>query len=510
MKFHVLAVLLAAAAPLAAQTPTPIDSVQVAGGLTRPIWYGQAPVYDTRNFAVEQKLCNIWIFKNGVKQSPAFLNITSKIISSGNERGLLGLAFDPDYQNNHFFYVQYNRVGDGATIVERYTAIDADNADPNSGLVIVGPISDPQNNHNGGNIAFGPDGKLYLGLGDGGSENDTGTGHPSEGLGQNHATMWAKMHRINSDGTIPGDNPFLSDASFPPSTWDWGMRNPWRWSFDKETGDLWIGDVGQDQHEEIDFELAGDGGRNYGWRCMEGFSCTGLSGCTCNAAGLTLPVFDYPHSGGKCSITGGFMYRGQALPDWNGTYWYGDYCTGQVWSLVYNGVVATVTERTAALDTGDGGPKLTSLTSFGQDNTGELYLVFQGGLIRQIIPAGPFKGLGNALAGVSGKPVLWGEGPLTTGSAGALDFKNVAPSAVGQLFVSLAPGAAPFKGGVLVAVPIVVSLPIFSDGTGAAQLAWASWPTVPSATTIVFQAGFSDPAAIKGVSLTNALQALTP
>jgi Glucose / Sorbosone dehydrogenase len=298
------------------------------------------------------------------------------------------------------------------------------------------------------------------------------------------------------------------------SIWDIGMRNPWRWSFDRLTGDLWIADVGQDAHEEIDFEPAGSGGHNYGWRCMEGFSCTGLTGCTCNAANLTLPIYDYPHSGGKCSVTGGFVYRGSALTGWDGVYFFADYCTAQVWSLVYNGVSAVVTERTAELAPG-GGLALNLITSFGQDNDSELYICDQGsgaanGEIFAIVPDGPFTDLGHALAGVNGPPVLAGVGTLKTGSVGAFNVSQAKASTTGLLFIALGQGAANYKGGTLVAFPPITLVPLATTTAGSLQLGWASWPPMPSATTIVLQGAFSDAAAVHGVSLTNGLKAVTP
>ena len=498
-----------------AQTPTPLHTEQLFAASAKPLWIGQAPGDDTRLYVVEQKEADIEVYVNGVKNAVPFLDLTAKVNISGNERGLLGFAFHPDFAENGFVYVDYTAIGTGSpTVVERYTVIDADTADPNSGFPVFTSSADPQSNHNGGNIVFGPDDKLYIGLGDGGNFNDTGTGHVPGGNAQAHGVDWGKMHRINDDGSTPSDNPFLGDTSFLGTIWDYGVRNPWRWSFDRETGDLWIADVGQDAFEEINFEAAGTGGLNYGWRCMEGFACTGLSGCTCNDASLTLPIHDYNHGGGKCSVTGGYVYRGDALPDWNGVYFFADYCTGQIWSLVYDGVSATVTERTAELAPG-GGQSIDFVTSFGEDNHAELYICDQGsagtnGELYKVVPGGPFTGLGHALAGAAGKPVLWGEGTLQTGSPGALNFRSVAPSATGLLFISLVEGAAAFKGGVLVTIPLLALVPVASNGSGELQLAWPSWPAVPSGTTIVFQAGFSDAAAIKGVSLTNGLRALTP
>jgi glucose/arabinose dehydrogenase len=515
MRYPIVATLLASgllAAALPAQTPTPLHSVLVASALAKPLWAGQAPGDATRVYVLEQKQADIEVLVNGVMNAVPFLDLTGKVGTSGNEQGLLGLAFHPDFANNKFFYVNYTRATDFATVVERYTAIDADTADATSGVVVFGPITQPQSNHNGGNVVFGPDGKLYVGMGDGGNFNDTGPGHVTGGNAQAKDQTLGKMVRFNDDGSIPSDNPFFGDGAYVQSIWDIGVRNPWRWSFDRETGDLWIGDVGQDAHEEIDFEPAGQGGKNYGWRCMEGFSCTGLSGCTCNDVALTLPVHDYNHTGGKCSVTGGYVYRGNDLPDWNGVYFFADYCTAQIWSLVYDGVTATVTERTAELA---GATPINFVTSFGEDAEGELFIVDQGtgstnGELFRMVPEGPFTGLGHALPGVAGKPVLWGEGTLVTGSAGALNLRDAAPSATGALFVSLSEGAVPFKGGVLVSVPIVALIVIGTDVDGELSLAWASWPSIPSGTTVVFQAAINDAAAVMGVALSNGLLALTP
>ena len=500
----------------AAQTPLTVELV--ATGAVKPLWAGQPPGDTGRLFVIEQQQADIEIFHGGVKNATPFLDLTAKVNGGSNERGLLGMAFDSDYANTGFFWVYYTRVGDFAIIIERYTVPDQindpDHADPLSGVVILGPIAHPVSNHNGGNIILGPDDKLWLGTGDGGDANDTGANHHEPGgNAQWGLTLLGKLLRINKDGSVPADNPHVGDPNFLAPIWGHGLRNPWRWSFDRETGDLWIGDVGQNLREEVDYRPASSlGGENYGWRCMEGFNCTGLTGCICNDASLTLPIQSYGHGGGKCSITGGFVYRGDAIPDLAGTYFYGDYCTAQIWSLRYDGVAVTeFMERSAELGGGTTiapqGP-----TSFGEDANGEMYIVDQQGQIFRLKPNGPFTGLGFALAGTFGKPILHGEGTLVAGSPGSLEMTNAMPSSPSYLFVSLGAGAGvPFKGGTLVPVPTLLFMPLVSSPSGTLNLSWGAWPAgVPANTVLGFQYAIQDAGAPAGVALSNALKAVTP
>jgi len=289
-----------------------------------------------------------------------------------------------------------------------------------------------------------------------------------------------------------------------------GMRNPWRWSFDAETGDLWIADVGQDAHEEIDVQPAGVGGLNFGWRCMEGFTCTGLTGCTCNAPELTLPIHDYAHTGGNCSVTGGFVYRGDAIPDLAGTYFFADYCSSTIWSLKYDGVtVSAFTNRTAELAPG-GGLSINAVTSFGTTATGEHLIADQtGGEIYKIVPEGPFTGLGHALAGLNGKPILWGEGAFASNQSSILHLQNAQASAAALMFVGLGVGAAPFKGGVVVPSPVLLTLNLATGANGKIDLPLVLPPGLPAGVLVAFQYGIQDAGAIHGVALSNALQAVT-
>jgi glucose/arabinose dehydrogenase len=286
-----------------------------------------------RLFLVQQT-GRIFIVDHGTNLETPFLNIQNRVVSSDNEQGLLSLAFPPDYKTSGYFYVWYTGSGGGMVLARFKVTDDPNVADPNSHqIVLIAP--QPFTNHNGGRLRFGPDGMLYLGLGDGG-----GSGDP-QGNGQDTSTLLSKLIRIDVDPShgnydIPADNPFVGNGAVLNEIWAIGLRNPWRISFDRETGDLFIADVGQNQREEVDFQAAASsGGENYGWSIMEGTRCFG--GGACGQPGLTPPVAEYTHDGGDCSITGGEMYRGTAYPNLYGKYLYADFCTGKVWGLSRNG-----------------------------------------------------------------------------------------------------------------------------------------------------------------------------
>ncbi|MCB9849324.1 MAG: PQQ-dependent sugar dehydrogenase [Phycisphaerales bacterium] len=371
--------------PVAADTI--LTTERVASGLSGPLFVTSPPGDTNRLFIVEQA-GRIKILTGGSVLGTPFLNIVS-IISSGGERGLLGLAFDPDYATNGFFYVNYTNTS-GNTVVARYT-VTGDPATSNTAnagsAVILKTIVQPESNHNGGCLQFGPDGMLYVGVGDGGGGNDQ---HGSIGNGQNTGTLLGKMLRLDVDNGpnyIPSDNPFVGAGDPLDEIWAIGLRNPWRFSFDRATGDMYIADVGQGAREEVDFQPASStGGENYGWRCMEGTACTGMTGCTCNAPALTLPIHEYTHGGTpfRCSISGGYVYRGSAIPGLQGTYFYADYCSAQIWSFRYNGsVLSEFQERTTELT-----PNIStidSVVSFGEDGSGELYIVDIGGEVFKIV-----------------------------------------------------------------------------------------------------------------------------
>jgi glucose/arabinose dehydrogenase len=327
----------------------------IAGGLTRPVDLQSAFDGSGRLFIIE-KYGAIRIFENGQLLDQAFLTIDDRVDDGSNEMGLLGLAFHPNYEQNGYFYVNYTGEG-GATRISRFTA-SGNTADPNSEQVML-VIEQPFPNHNGGAVAFGPDGNLYLGLGDGGAAGDP------QKHGQNTSTLLGTILRIDVNNgdpyTIPTDNPFGNEI------WAYGLRNPWRMSFDSLTGDLWIGDVGQGNWEEIDFLPAGSpGGANFGWSIMEG--SYGYDGAP--QPDLLLPATEYNHDFG-CSVTGGYVYRG-AMPEWNGVYLYGDYCSGTVWGLMLsNGQWQSQVMFEADV----------RITSFGQDENGEIYLVSDDGRV---------------------------------------------------------------------------------------------------------------------------------
>ena len=374
-----LACILGFSAPRAQAQDLAVELV--ASGFASPVWVG-APNGDfDRLFVIEQNTGRIEIIKNGTILPVPFLNVGS-IASQNGERGLLGMAFHPDYMSNGRFFINYTDNAGDTQVVEYAVSSDPDIAD-STPVQTIFSVGQPFSNHNGGDLDFGLDGKLYIGTGDGGSANDPGN------RSQNGLNNLGKMIRLDVDIAapfIPADNPFLGNPNINDEIWALGLRNPWRYSFDRMTGDLYIADVGQNQVEEIDFQPGSSaGGENYGWRCMEGTRCTGLSGCTCNDMSLTLPIQEYNHGLG-CSVTGGYVYRGSTIPGLEGTYFYGDYCSSRIWSFkVVGGSVTEFTERTAELEP-DGALTINNITSFGQDAAGEVYIVDpSGGEIYKII-----------------------------------------------------------------------------------------------------------------------------
>ncbi len=341
----------------------------------RPVDFQHADDGTNRVFVVEQA-GKIHVFNNSatVISTTIFLDITDRVSRAGNEEGLLGLAFHPDYQLNGQLYVYYSAATPRRSVVARYDVSmgEANLADPNSEVVLL-EISQPYSNHNGGQVVFGPDGYLYIGLGDGGSGGDP------LGNGQNQSTLLGSIIRIDVDNPangmnygIPADNPFVGNQEgFREEIWAFGLRNPWRFSFDHATGWLWAADVGQNQIEEIDIIEAG---ANYGWNIKEGTQCYNPSS-GCDSTGLVDPIWEYDHSVGR-SITGGFVYRGSKIPDLQGSYIFGDWVSGFLWALSYNG--SDSPKAVELLDTS------LAITSFGIDQEKELHILAFDGHIYQL------------------------------------------------------------------------------------------------------------------------------
>ena len=365
MKYFTLFLLGLLSSMLSAQV---IDIVSFATGFDNPI--GIANAGDNRLFVVEQAGLIQIVNTDGSKNATPFLDINSIVINGGGERGLLGLAFHPNYASNGYFYVNYND-NSGNTVISRFSrdATDPDLADSSSELQLL-TYSQPFTNHNGGDLAFGADGYLYIASGDGGSGGDPGD------RAQSLTTLLGKLLRIDVDNTsngnnyaIPADNPFFGSMTESQEIWAYGLRNPWQFSFDRTTNDLWIADVGQGNIEEINMVANTASGVNYGWRCYEGNAVYNLSGNCPTMGTMTFPVAQYTHNGDglfKCSITGGYRYRGTAQPTLAGLYFFADYCSDEIGYLQFNG--SSWNRTFAGSFPGNG------WTTFGEDVNGELYI----------------------------------------------------------------------------------------------------------------------------------------
>jgi glucose/arabinose dehydrogenase len=344
---------------------------QVASGLHFPT-YLTSPPGDGRLFVLE-KAGAVRIIKDGALLPTPFLDITAKVSSSAGEQGLLGLAFAPDYATSGRFFVHYNDRANNNRVSLFRVSGNPDQADPASESEVFA-FPQPGVAHNGGQLAFGADGMLYISLGDGDDAD--------HGRGQSLADPFASILRIDvstAPYTVPPDNPFVATAGARPEVWSYGFRNPWRFSFDRANGDLYIGDVGEGKWEELDYSSAADGpgrGVNYGWDEVEGFHC--FKNKDCDPSAFTPPILEYSHSEG-CAVVSGYVYRGSAMPSLQGTYFYADYCAGWVRSLRMVG--GSITEQTDRPALAPGG----QITSFGEDSSGELYLVTQQGGVYKIV-----------------------------------------------------------------------------------------------------------------------------
>jgi glucose/arabinose dehydrogenase len=357
---------------------------ELLAGFDRPLIAASPPGDDQRLFVGEQAGV-LHVYKNGQLLPTPFLDISGRVNDAGNEQGLLGLAFHPSYAQNGRFYVHYTGKTplSGDTVVSEFTrsTSDPDQADPSSEKLVL-TVDQPESNHNGGSIEF-RNGLLFLGLGDGGGGGDQ---HGTIGNGQSLSTLLGKILRIDPDAPaggkqygIPSGN--MSGAGVLPEIWSYGLRNPYRFSFDACTGDLYMADVGQNKIEEIDVEPAGAAsGLNYGWRVMEGSQCFNPA-TGCDTSGKVLPAAEYDHTKG-CSVTGGYVYRGSAIPGLRGYYLYADFCSGNFWRFRWDGAQAQeLSEITGEINPGGIG----AISSFGQDAKGELYVTsFSGGKLFRI------------------------------------------------------------------------------------------------------------------------------
>ncbi len=359
-----------------APDPDAVALTAIADGFTRPLFLTHAGDGSERIFVLEQT-GKIWILKDGERSEFPFLDLSELITQTADrpysEQGLLGLAFHPEYASNGLFFVNYTDRR-GATIVARYlvSLSNPDIADINSGQIIF-QLSQPYANHNGGHIEFGPDAYLYVSLGDGGSANDP------LGAGQNRQLLLGSILRIDVDSAlpyaIPPDNPFVDDNRALDEIWAYGLRNVWRFSFDRQSGDLYMGDVGQNRWEEINFQPADSGGgENYGWNVWEG-SHPFAGG---SADNHVPPIFEYSHDAG-CSITGGYVYRGALIPELEAAYIFGDYCSGRIWASYRDDELHWRTREFLRTNL--------AISSFGEDESGELYTIDYAGAIYRFDPA---------------------------------------------------------------------------------------------------------------------------
>ncbi len=368
------------AGPAVDGTPM-LTAIVVATGLDSPVAL-VVPEGDLERLYVVEQPGRIRTIEQGAVSEAAFLDLTDRVVAGG-ERGLLGLAFHPTFAESGRLFVNYTGLGGETRISEFRLSDDPARADPTSERIVL-RVAQPFSNHNGGDLAFGPDGMLYIALGDGG-----GAGDP-RGNGQNLGTPLGSVLRIGVDGEepfeVPDDNPFVSRHDVFPAIWAYGLRNPWRISFDRETGDLYIGDVGQGRVEEIDVGLATrHGGENYGWNLTEGSLCfEPPSGCS--GEGITPPVLEYGHDQG-CSVTGGVVYRSCRMPGYHGSYFYGDFCSALIRSFrLDGGAVVDHIDWTEDLSLAAG---IENISAFGVDAEGEIYVLSHGGTVFKIVPVVP-------------------------------------------------------------------------------------------------------------------------
>ena len=460
---------------------TPLQAVRVVTGLQQPTCAASPPGDEDRLFIAEKNTGRILILKDGALLGAPYLDIGIRL-SHINERGLLSFAFHPEYAINGWVYLHYTRAADGAIVVERFTVSGNDRnvADPNTGLIVFGPLQQGGTQiHIGGTIAFRPNDPahyLYISTGDAGL-----TGDPSCNA-QNGQVLFGKILRIDVDpghALIPANNPFVGNANFRGEIWAYGLRNPWRMSFDRATGDLYIGDVGEATREEISFQSAqSPGGENYGWKIMEGTRCYSTENCVkppaCHSPTLVPPIYDYSAgSGGHCAI-GGYVYRGCAIPNLVGTYFFADYGMSRFWSFRYDGNsgLTEFQERTAELTPAVG--SFSKVVSFAEDGRGELYVINHlPGELYKIVPAVPAIAVDLGFGKVGGN----GEVPrnelcglLDPGESAQVILRLAPAATTAAWFLSTTSNPIAFPFGTLVPGAPQVSVPFVTDAHGRLQL----------------------------------------
>lgn len=497
-----------------------ITTVAVATGLSKPLAV-TAPAGDpTRLFVVEQTGL-IRVIHHGALLATPFLDVTNVMTAPVGEQGLFGLAFHPAYASNGRFFVFYTRVGDKSGVLAEYGVSSNPNVALTTGRVVMVTPPATSGDHQGGCLQFGLDGKLLIATGDGGSN---APGDP-ECDAQNGLSLLGKMLRIDVDGAlpyaIPSDNPFVGNPAFRPEIWAYGLRHPWRYSVDRATGDLYIGDVGQASSEEINFAPFGQSALNFGWNVMEGNACTGYAACSgappCNDVALTEPVMEFPHTLGRCAVIGGHVYRGCRIPSLDGAYFFADYCSRKIYSFEMSGGAATnFVERTAQLAPASGGP-ISQITAFGEDANGELYICDRVGKLWQIVPVDDCS-----------RSTYGASNPNSTGVAAQIGSSGTASICAGDLLITASNIPAnktclpffsdvqfnpcvPFGNGTRCVGGVVRRLPaMVSSATGTLAISFDAAMTsqfqITESDTRYFQIWFRDPTA--GGSLTNTTNGL--
>jgi glucose/arabinose dehydrogenase len=489
----------------------------IASGLSAPTYATFAPGDPSRLYVIQQNGI-IRVIKNDVLQPTPFLNIDA-LIPNETFNGLIGIAFHPDFQSNGYFYLHHPRGGGSSDrlTLARYTATSADLADPGSREeILVLPYPALPGHHIGGWVGFGADGYLYVTTGDG---NTTGGETAGGARSQSLSSPWGKTLRIDVDGddfpadpdkdyAIPPDNPFVGQGG-DEAVWLFGLRQPYRACFDRQTNDFWIADVGRSAREEIDFVPAGMSGLNFGWNCAEGTICSSNANCNCTTTPLVAPIFEYNTGAMGCTISGGAIYRGNKILGLDGTYFYGDWCSDRIWSLRYEGgVVLDAQERTAELDP-PGGVSFNSILSVCEGYDGELYITDSSRVYR--IEGQPWLNQGFPLAGFSGNPQLIGTGWLEGGDPLSIELTNARKNSVAWMTFGLSAVNAPFYGGTFVPNinPPGFASPFITDGDGAMTIN-AVWPLgVPAGLSFYIQYWIEDVAGVFGFAASNAISATT-